>query len=62
MSQVSHKASGYASDLTDEQGVLIEPLIPVYEWGRPRELDMRRVVNAIFYLEKTRCQWEMLPK
>jgi putative transposase len=59
---VSHKASGYASDMTDEQWALIEPLIPVYEWGRPRELDMRSVVNAIFYVDKTGCQWELLPK
>lgn len=59
---MSHKASGYASDMTDEQWALIEPLIPVYEWGRPRELDMRRVVNAIFYVDKTGCQWELLPK
>lgn len=57
-----HKAGGYASDVTDEQWALIEPLIPVYEWGRPRELDMRRVVNAIFYIDKTGGQWELLPK
>ena len=57
-----HMTSGYASDLSDEQWAVIEPLIPVYEWGRPRELDMRRVINAIFYLEKTGCQWKMLPK
>jgi len=59
---VSHKASGYASDLTDAQWALIEPLIPVYEWGRPREIDMRQVVNAIFYLNRTGCQWQMLPR
>jgi putative transposase len=58
---VSHKGKGYASDLTDEQWAMIEPLIPVYKWGRPRELVMRRVVNAIFYIDKTGCQWEMLP-
>jgi putative transposase len=59
---VSHKQPGYASDLTDEQWALIEPLIPVYRWGRPRQLAMRRVVNAILYLLKTGCQWAMLPK
>ena len=59
---MSHKASGYASDVTAEQWALIEPLIPVYECGRPRELAMRSVVNAIFYTLKTGCQWEMLPK
>jgi putative transposase len=59
---VSHKQSGYTSDVTDEQWAFIEPLIPVYEWGRPRELNMRRVVDGIFYVLKTGCQWEMLPK
>lgn len=59
---MSHKADGYASAVTDEQWALIEPLMPVYDWGRPRELDMRRVVNAIFYIDKTGCQWDMLPR
>jgi putative transposase len=59
---VSHKVEGYASDTTDEQWALIKGRIPVYRWGRPRELDMRAVVNAIFYIDKTGCQWEMLPK
>ena len=59
---MSHKGNGYASDLTDAQWAFIEGLIPVYDWGRPRELCMREVVNAIFYIDKTGCQWEMLPK
>jgi putative transposase len=59
---VSQNPGDYASDLTDEQWALIEPLIPVYEWGRPRELNMREVVNAIFYVDKTGCQWDLLPK
>jgi putative transposase len=59
---VSHRGTVYASDLTDAQWALIEPLIPVYKWGRPRELDMRSVVNAIIYVDKTACQWELLPK
>jgi putative transposase len=52
----------YASDLTNEQGALIEALIPVYRWGRPRTLSMRRVVNAILYHLVTGCQGAMLPK
>jgi putative transposase len=59
--ELSHKQGGYDSDLTDEQWVVLEPLIPVYRWGRPRQLDMRCVVNAIFYVLKTGCQWAMLP-
>jgi putative transposase len=51
----------YPSDLTDEQWAIIEPLIPVYEVGRPREVDMREVLDAIFYLNRSGCQWDMLP-
>ena len=51
----------YPSDLTDEQWAVIEPLIPVHTVGRPREVEMREVLNAIFYLNRSGCQWEMLP-
>lgn len=59
---MSHEAGSYASDMTDKQWTIIQPLIPVYGWGRPRELDMRRVVDAMFYVDKTGCQWSWLPK
>src|SRR3989440_12961194 len=55
----SHK---YPSDVTDEQWALIEPLIPVYSGGRPRKTDVREVLDAIFYLLRTGCQWRYLPK
>jgi putative transposase len=51
----------YPSDLSDAQWSIIEPLIPVHKVGRPREVDMREVVNAIFYLNRSGCQWDMLP-
>ena len=52
----------YKSDLTNEEWQIIEPLIPsVKPGGHPRTVDMREVVNAIFYLLKTGCAWEMLP-
>jgi transposase len=51
----------YPSDLTDEQWAVIEPLIPVHTVGRPRTNDMREVLNAIFYLNRSGCQWDMLP-
>lgn len=59
---MSHERQVYASDLTDEQWALIESLMPVYTWGRPRKLSMRNVVNAILYILVTGCQWAMLPK
>jgi putative transposase len=51
----------YPSDLTDEQWELIEPLIPVNTTGRPRTKDLREVLNTIFYLNRSGCQWDMLP-
>jgi putative transposase len=56
----------YPTDLTDAQWQLIEPLLPTQQWqpggrGRP-PVDRRRVINGIFYLKKTGCQWRMLPK
>jgi len=51
----------YPSDLTDAQWALLEPLIPVASTGRPRIVDTREVLNAIFYLARSGCQWDMLP-
>jgi putative transposase len=51
----------YPSDMTDAQWGIIEPMIPISTLGRPREVDMREVCNAIFYLNRSGCQWDMLP-
>jgi putative transposase len=56
------RARTYPSDLTDEQWGLVKDLIPVYPGGRPRTTSMRRVVDAVFYVLRTGCQWEFLPK
>src|SRR5436853_6105578 len=52
----------YPSDVTDAQWALIEPLIPVYPGGRPRKTHLRDVVDAVFYLLRTGCQWRYLPR
>ena len=53
----------YASDLTDGEWALIAPFMPSpRKVGRPREVELRKVVNAILYLASTGCQWRMLPK
>jgi transposase len=52
----------YPSDLTDKQWALVKPLIPEYPGGRPRKTSMRDVVDAIFYVLRTGCQWRFLPK
>jgi putative transposase len=51
----------YPSDLTDEQWVIVERLIPVHRVGRPRIHKMREILNAIFYITRAGCQWDMLP-
>ena len=51
----------YPSDVTDAQWALIEPHIPVYLGGRPRTTDTRDVVDAVFYILRTGCQWRYLP-
>src|SRR5262249_4606732 len=56
------RTQSYPSDVTDAQWNLIEPLIPVYPGGRPRKTDLRDVVDAVFYLLRTGCQWRYLPK
>ena len=52
----------YTSDLTDKEWAIIEPLIPAAKaGGRPRTTNMREVVDGIFYVLKTGCQWANLP-
>ena len=55
------KTQSYPSDATDAQWALIEPHLPVYPGGRPRITDLRDVVDAIFYILRTGCQWRYLP-
>ena len=53
----------YPSDLTGEQWSLLMPLLsPPPEKGRPRQTDLREVVNAIFYINRAGCPWRMLPR
>jgi len=53
----------YPSDMTDEQWKVIQPLVPEPKWGgRPREADMRTVINGILYMVRGGCSWRMLPK
>lgn len=53
----------YASDLRDDEWQVIADLLPTPKrLGRPRKTDLRAVVDAIFYIAATGCQWRMLPK
>jgi putative transposase len=52
----------YPTDIGDEAWEWIAPILAQDAGpGRPRTADIREMVNAIFYLDKTGCQWEMLP-
>src|SRR5436305_322189 len=52
----------YATDMTDAEWAVVGPLVPPpAATGHPRTLDLRRVLDAIFYLVRTGCQWQMLP-
>ena len=56
----------YATDLTDEQWTLLQPLLPPRPWrpggpGRP-PCDLRQALNGILYLNKTGCQWRLIPR
>lgn len=53
----------YPSNVTDEQWMLVEPMVPPAEpGGRPRSVDMREVLNGILYLNRSGCSWRMLPR
>jgi putative transposase len=53
----------YASDMKREEWALVRLFMPARcDLGRPREVDLQRVVNAIFYIAATSCQWRALPK
>jgi transposase len=53
----------YPSDLIDAEWALIAAMIPpARRGGRPRDVNVREVLNAIFYVLLTGCQWKALPK
>ena len=57
---MSRKA--YPSDLTDVEWQQIKPLLPAENViGRPRQVDLREILNAIFYVLSEGCRWRALP-
>src|ERR1700712_106045 len=53
----------YPSEMTDAEWALVHPLIrPAKRGGRKRSVDVREVLNGIFYVLSTGCQWKALPK
>jgi transposase len=52
----------YPSDLTDEQWDLIKDHFSTGNYGKSRKYNQRELVNGVFYIIKTGCQWRFLPK
>jgi putative transposase len=60
---VSHKERTYTSEISERQWKRLKWLLPKHKGaGGPVELDLRQVMNAIFYLLVTGCQWRNLPR
>jgi transposase len=62
--RAGRRARGYPSDLTDAQWELIAPHLPAQvagRRGRPRVWPLRRIVEAILYLDRAGCAWRYLP-
>jgi putative transposase len=52
----------YPTDLKDAEWAILQPRLPEAKpGGRPRSVDLREILNAIFYRERTGCAWDMLP-
>src|SRR5918993_660369 len=52
----------YTTDLSDAEWNYIEPHLPALTGhGRPRIHDLREILNAVFYVLKSGCQWRLLP-
>ena len=65
MGQQEQSRKTYPSELTDAHWAIVGPMLPPAtqstRGGRPREGDMREVLNTIFSLHRSGCQWDMLP-
>ena len=53
----------YPTDISDNQWLLIKPLFKNFykRGGRPCRHQRREILNAIFYITRTGCQWRLLP-
>jgi putative transposase len=52
----------YPTDLTDKEWDILKKYLPEAKpGGRPRSVDLREILNGIFYRLRTGCAWEMLP-
>jgi transposase len=53
----------YASDVSEAEWNVIQPHLPAAKLlGRPRKVELMSVINALFYIARTGCQWRLLPR
>ena len=63
LSAADRRGLRYPNDLSDAEWALVAPLIPpARRGGRRRSVDAREVLNAVFYVLASGCQWQALPK
>jgi transposase len=61
--QYRREGPGYSSSMTDGEWALIAQFMPSRRrLGRPREVELRRVVDAILYIVSAGCAWRLLPR
>ena len=52
---------GYETDISDKEWAILEPLLAPKQKGRSRLHSLRRIIDAIRYVQRTGCQWRLLP-
>ena len=56
------KVKRYPADLSDKKWEVINPLLPAgLSGGRPREVSLRKIINAVLYITRSGCAWRLLP-
>ncbi len=59
---MSSRRASYATDLSNDEWRILEPLVPnARPGGRPRAHETRELLNAIFYVLRGGCAWRLLP-
>jgi putative transposase len=52
----------YPSDISDAEWEIFKPMLPLPKgFGHPVEVNFREILNGIFYVQRSGCQWEMMP-
>lgn len=61
--EIRHYPTNYPTDLTDTQWESLAAFVlrATGSAGRPAEIDLRAIVNALIYMNRTGCQWRMIP-